>query len=954
MNPLSRPFLVVALVLLPGSALEARAADWTALKDAPRSALFRARVSDMNLDRGFVNDHPWLSEELLFIQSNTRVLVCQNPRGELRHLALPTRVYPVPNGALGYSEGMYHHFDTVTADHVSYRLRLEGQSQPRPLVPDDAPNETFYAHDVLPVTRAQHSGLDITVAAFAPVAPDPLKAALAPAPLPGPAAALYVARLENRTDAPIRGALELVAPRNVHGRAPETTLRRDTLIQTVSDGSVGLRLAAGTWSETDEGHVASRPLALEPGESVVVESVVALAPSLTGIMPVVYEMYMRSGLDWLEATMGFWHVRLGALSVDAADLGREARVSRDLYVRCMLDNFCCLQTDAAGTLVSHYQGAPKPGTIWGIDYEPTLVSILPLVPELARQGLLFTLDRNRAPRSRWPEHSVPILVSPVIIARKYLETTGDIALFTQHLDVLPALESVFVDLESLKAASHRLYPSRYSSDGEVGRRYDHGTNAKVWSAFDSFRVILEALGDGVRARSFGAAADEIRRAIEETMVVDGPFGPQISGGTNLGEDPGDFYLPEDVLYYDGEDSGSHLAPIYGVYGLSFEPWVNYHRFARSLFNPTWEPEYGTLRWYPSWSMPVLDGTGFFSVLGGSRTRAEMSAALRRMHEHIADPTGSVYWWPVSSDFRRGLSRCSQGQGSWARQYGEQWLGLRADALSKVLTVAPRGLPSEYEWKGFRAGGQVFDIQWREEAGQARLEVTNRGPDTWTVRLGARPYGAGTEGSLSWTSASLEQGHRQTLRVETERLVESSRSSDVVAEAEAARYAENGVVFRRYGPLDPFPDWYELWPDTPLDLRFYVLNATGDDWEDAVVRILSPPGWRARGRPARSWPPPVALQPEEATVAVGPVPAGASATAAFQLRGPHRYDTDLLTEGRSHHFPAEAGIAIRLPTAEVETEQTATLEATLQAGTARGRRVERRLVIPLTVQPAPGH
>ena len=104
------------------------------------------------------------------------------------------------------------------------------------------------------------------------------------------------------------------------------------------------------------------------------------------------------GQEPLDRENCFWHVRLGALSVDAADLGREARVSRDLYVRCMLDNFCCLQTDAAGTLVSHYQGAPKPGTIWGIDYEPTLVSILPLVPELARQGLLFTLDRNRAPR----------------------------------------------------------------------------------------------------------------------------------------------------------------------------------------------------------------------------------------------------------------------------------------------------------------------------------------------------------------------------------------------------------------------------------------------------------------------------------------------------------------------------------------------------------------------------
>jgi hypothetical protein len=84
---------------------------------------------------------------------------------------------------------MYHHFDSVTADHVFYRLRLEGEDAPRPLVVEGEPNETFYAHDFLPLTLAQHSGLDIAVTSFAPVAPDPAEAPLAPAPLPGPSAA---------------------------------------------------------------------------------------------------------------------------------------------------------------------------------------------------------------------------------------------------------------------------------------------------------------------------------------------------------------------------------------------------------------------------------------------------------------------------------------------------------------------------------------------------------------------------------------------------------------------------------------------------------------------------------------------------------------------------------------------------------------------------------------------
>jgi hypothetical protein len=173
---------------------------------------------------------------------------------------------------------------------------------------------------------------------------------------------------------------------------------------------------------------------------------------------------------------------------------------------------------------------------------------------------------------------------------------------------------------------------------------------------------------------------------------------------------------------------------------------------------------------------------------------------------------------------------------------------------------------------------------------------------------------------------------------------------VVAETEAARLGEGGIVFRRYGPLDPFPDWYELWPDTPLDLRFYVLNLSGADWQDARVHLTYPEGWQARGRAPRSWPRPTGLQPSEATVELGPLPSGAHETAAFQLRGPHTFDTDALTRGVSPHTPAEAGIGVRLPTSEVSVRRETAFEATLLATTSRGERVERRLRVPVEILP----
>jgi hypothetical protein len=435
------------------------------------------------------------------------------------------------------------------------------------------------------------------------------------------------------------------------------------------------------------------------------------------------------------------------------------------------------------------------------------------------------------------------------------------------------------------------------------------------------------------------------------MVVEGPFGPQVSGGTNLGEDPEDFYLPENIIYYDGEDTSSVLAPIYGVYGFDYGPWINYHRWARSLFCPSYEPEFGVLRWFPSWNMPVLDGTGFFSILGGSVTRNEMVTGLRNLFNNGCDPTGSVYWWPMGLNFKQGLSRCSQGQGVWAWQYLEQWLGVKANVNEKTLTLSPRGLLTEVDWKGLRIGPQRFNLSWCEKPDRMEVKVENLGPERWTILIENRPYLAGVQTAVGSQRLELSRHERETARLESRQKDRPHTSAvDIVKRKEAELLAEDGVVFIRYGTVDPFPDWYELWQEAVLDLRFYLLNASNEDWTEASVILDYPNGWLAKARRSGEWPKPANLLSRAASINLGNVPAWTSKVAPFQLKGPHDYENDHLTAGKSQHFPSEFGPKLRLPTRNVAKPEKTDFLAKLRATRAVGDEIVRELIVPVEILP----
>ena len=943
-------------------------AGWQAVLDAPRSLFFRGHTADTVFDRAAMEPlAPW--REALFTQSNARVLLGQAANGALRFVALPTQVYPGPTGTrdVGLGPGMYHHFDVAMyAGDLSYRIEPEGGA-PVDLAADDRDNETWYADHFLPLTRTRAGDLDVALVSLAPVAADVRSAPLAPAPLPGPAGAIYALILRNTGSTPLSGRVVLQASDLLVGsyqdadpalrplKQPQIDLRQQTLILVRPDGAVGIHLHDGKWTRTEAPFRAARSFCLAPGEEAVFETHLALGRTYLDVMPVIYDLHMRTCLDWLNLTAGFWRERLGRLEVDAQGAGEEAQFSREIYIRSLFDNFNCLQTDAQGNVIAHWQGAPSHGygTVWGIDVEPTAVSVNQICPELARETMVFFMTRSRVPKGP-ADHSLPILVAPVIIARKWLEATGDTAYLARRPEVMAALQGIMDEVEALRAPGAALFPTRYSSDGPVGRRYDYGTNVKAYYAFDSFACILRLLGRSDEAKHYGQVARDIREAIAQTMVVSGPFGPQISGGTNLGEDPGTFYLPEGISYYDGEDTSSMLAPVYGACDLGWAPWVNYHRFARSLWCPGYDAEFDCLRWNPG-NPGVFDGTSFFARLGGSITPTEMREALCTLRQVGADDvTGSVFWWPHGLEYKRSLTRCSQGQGAWAWQYREQWLGLRVDAPAHTLTLAPQGLLTRVDWQGFRAGPHRFDVYWAEGEEGAVARIRNGNDEPWIARVGFRRPGAGAQGALAWQERRLAPGEEATLAYQAPAWpAGAGLDHATLARLEAAALGDDeGIVFKSIAPELLWGHWDGrlAWDRraTPMAVRLVILNGTGSDWIDVAVELTCPEHWLAQGRLARHWTRPESLAAGRVRLELGALPAMSRTVAPFWVKGPEGVEPVWSWDHptRPFHQPAEPEKGITVQGAAQET----TFTAELYARSADGREVHRRLSIPLRVIP----
>ncbi|MDR2480338.1 MAG: hypothetical protein LBD48_13660, partial [Treponema sp.] len=385
-----------------------------------------------------------LYEEPLLIQSNASILAGHGVNGMFRFAAFPSKIYPVPINChdFGFGQGMFYHTDNaVYAGDCRYSLVIDGKTVN--LSESGRAAETRYGLYFLPITKTEERGLKITIATCAPVA-EKGAPAFRGAPLPGPAGLLYSITLKNTSDTAAKGLLRLNASGTLIGdyedlesetwniNKAETRVRRNTLMVSRPEGSVGIHLLGGKLAVSGTGGVFELSYDIPVGESRAFVTYIAMGLCYNDITEELYRLICRDPLDWITATIAFWRERLPRAELSAAGNGDIVPRLQEFFIRCLLDNFNCLQTDKDGNLIAHRQGAPSHGfgTVWGIDYEPTIVSAAMICPEIAEQALKFLLDKTR-PTSSYckPNHSVPILCAPVVIAAALLRQTGDIEMF---------------------------------------------------------------------------------------------------------------------------------------------------------------------------------------------------------------------------------------------------------------------------------------------------------------------------------------------------------------------------------------------------------------------------------------------------------------------------------------------------------------------------------------------
>jgi hypothetical protein len=323
-------------------------------------------------------------------------------------------------------------------------------------------------------------------------------------------------------------------------------------------------------------------------------------------------------------------------------------------------------------------------------------------------------------------------------------------------------------------------------------------------------------------------------------------------------------------------------------------------------------------------------------------------------------TGSAFWWPHGREYRRSLTRCSQGQGAWAWQYGEQWLGIKVDSLNHVFTFAPRGLLTRLDWKGFTAGSARFDVLWNEGVKEASIaKFSNLNDCDWMFQVGFRQPGAGAEGSLCWQTRRVAPGETVTLSHSAGEIVSSPGllQHDMNKRVARAFGDTEGVIFKRFGPAMLWGHWdaNQQWDSRamPFSLRFVIVNDTDVDWSDVIVKVHCPEGWQAQGRPAQHWPRPDALQPGEVSLRVGELARGERTVAPFWVRGACGYEihSGWSDATRPFHAASQPGQGLTIATPDVDTESSLLFSADLTARlSTNDGLIVRHLDIPVRLVP----
>lgn len=924
---------------------------------AYRSAYFRAQYDDTS------EKTDWsLSERQLFTQSNGRTLIGQDTMGRLHFACTPhDRIYAVPSGGTDVGGqfkghiGQYYQNDTaLLLGKMRYELEMENGLL---LSAANRESGTEYLDHYLPVTFTKYPELETKVFSLAPVLEKESLAVSSIHPLPGPEGVCFSIEIKNVSGCTLKGKLRLNFDQKFVNQFEHYGKRFEDYTQNPYRAEWDQKLlilwhpeacaAVQLLDSICEGDAANPriyvPFELREGESRIFTTMVALTPKREEIHEALGILYQHTTLEWINVTSSFWKERLGTMQSGIREVPGFGDKYVDMHIRFLLDNFNCLSFDKHGRLLTNWQGAPSHSLsrLWGIDIVPDVVSVMYAVPEVGPRAIEYLLERNVPRYSPYSDHSMFFYISPLVIAGKYMELTGDREYFRKKTDVVERLEEIYKGMLRHKHGDKVLFSSRYASDLIVFKKYDYGANVQCYYALKSLCAVRKTIG--ADTEDLEKLLERMPADLAECMEAEGPFGRQITGGSSMGENTKEkFYIPGKLYYYGGEDTATVLAPLYGLYepyGFAYEPYVNLHRFARSMFITNYDPEFHTLRELHFGMNP--SATGCTLRLGGSYTRKEMLETLKILYDRL-DETGSLFWWPRAYNKKRCLTRCSQGQGAWVQQSMEQWFGLRMHGMENTLVLKPQGLLTSYCLQRIRLGAFCFDIEYHEKQGETYFSVTNRNGMEIRLKFVIRAFGAAAEGSLDEYTLKLQPGRTIEKVFQTERF--EPEEADIVG-TECTALSENGELFSPYGIV--MPKLYSGRCGTFL-LRFVMEHIGEALWKDVQVELEVPEGWKTAEKRFYYWDYQPVFLGNKAVCGIGELPGSTRGVAGFYINLPEELVSDekgvMLSE---HPFPQNAGEKMKEVCLYVEGCRTREAGRILACLKVQGK-IRDRLELPVVI------
>lgn len=381
-------------------------------------------------------------------------------------------------------------------------------------------------------------------------------------------AASSVAALAVSCDTPIQWALG--------GERDAQSLQA---VQAPGDGSEPI--AFGVWTRA----------ALRPGQKRAVDFWLAVnadpdgaATTTVHLRRVGYEAALSHTLGWLDRVSYRNRVLRQAASA-APDM--LSRADYNLHFCRFFAHGRAIDTEDLVMLTSrsprYYVSAafwPRDTFLWAF---PAMLASDPL---FARQVVLAGFTRHARNMGIHAHYIDGVLLYPgfeldehaayPIALGSYIERTRDTSIVREPAVVagLARFQQSLGELRHPEVALYRTFLD--PSDDPVKYPYLTYDNALLWRAFAYLAQIAQAVGDESIASEHADAAREIRAAVYERLVVEGPFGPMFAWSADL---EGGFEL------YDDPPGSLMLLPYYGFTERDDPRFANTVKFMISKHNP---------------------------------------------------------------------------------------------------------------------------------------------------------------------------------------------------------------------------------------------------------------------------------------------------------------------------------------------------------------------------------